>query len=316
VTPERFQLPPGLATEEYFDMLQTKLEREEKEDDGPGCEGGQIGGGAGPRSEDSADQCGGTQQSVDRSQGQGGSSHDGKRRPWEDGLPSDVHDHGADGSDDGAGPGAAGKDRAEAATSPGYDHGDLDVLIEYTSKQIEEWQGSHGKGSVPGSLVREARQILHPTVDPVARLESLLRHSMDATYGYGLFTYRRPSRRQPPGGAIQPVHRKPVPKLLVIADTSRSMGERDLSLVLGVVERVIRKLPDSRGVEVWAGDTAVAAVSKVFRPEQVQLAGGGGTDMSALIMQAIEKPKPPDVILVCTDGEEERGTGALFAARL
>ena len=139
---------------------------------------------------------------------------------------------------------------------------------------------------------------------------------MDATYGYGLFTYRRPSRRQPPGGAIQPVHRKPVPKLLVIADTSRSMGERDLSLVLGVVERVIRKLPDSRGVEVWAGDTAVAAVSKVFRPEQVQLAGGGGTDMSALIMQAIEKPKPPDVILVCTDGEEERGTGALFAARL
>jgi predicted metal-dependent peptidase len=128
---------------------------------------------------------------------------------------------------------------------------------------------------------------------------------MDATYGYGLFTYRRPSRRQPPGGAIQPVHRKPVPKLLVIADTSGSMGERDLFLVLGVVERVIRKLPDPRGVEVWAGDTHLAAVSKVFRPEQVTLAGGGGTDMSALIMQAMDKPKPPDVILVCTDGETD-----------
>jgi predicted metal-dependent peptidase len=187
--------------------------------------------------------------------------------------------------------------------APGYDHGDLDILIEYTSKQIEEWQGSHGRGSVPGSLVREARQVLHPTVDPVARLESLLRHSMDATYGYGLFTYRRPSRRQPPGGAIQPVHRKPVPKLLIIADTSGSMGERDLSLCLGVVDRVIRKLPDSRGVEVWAGDTAVAAVSKVFRPEQVQLAGGGGTDMAALLMQVMEKPKLPDVILVVSDGE-------------
>jgi predicted metal-dependent peptidase len=310
VTPERFGLPPGLATEEYFDMLQNKLERAEGNGttglQSPGAVGGESASDGDPGQDDPARRGNGSQSSrpgsvpgdhgegVDRSQGQGGSSHDGRQRPWEDGPPSDGQADPGDG---------VPQVPQRPGNLPGYDHGDLDVLCEYTSKQIEEWEGSHGRGSAPGGLIREARKILHPTVDPVARIESLLRHSLDCTYGYGLFTYRRPSRRQPPGGAIQPVHRKPVPSLLVIADTSGSMGERDLSLVLGAVDRVIQKLPDSRGVEVWAGDTHVAAVSRVFRPEQVELKGGRGTNMASMIQEAMDKPRPPDVVLVVSDGE-------------
>ena len=80
------------------------------------------------------------------------------------------------------------------------------------------------------------------------------------------------------------------------------MGERDLGLALGVIARVLRKLPDPRGVEVWTGDTQVGSAQRVFRPEQVQLVGGGGTDMAAMIQGAMELPRPPDVILVATDG--------------
>ena len=50
-----------------------------------------------------------------------------------------------------------------------------------------------------------------------------------------------------------------------------------------------------------AGDTAVRS-QNVFRPEQVELAGGGGTDMSALIVAAAEERPAPKAILVATDG--------------
>jgi len=46
----------------------------------------------------------------------------------------------------------------------------------------------------------------------------------------------------------------------------------------------------------------VGSAQRVFRPEQVQLVGGGGTDMGAMIQEAMELPRPPDVILVATDG--------------
>lgn len=359
ITPKRFELPPGLATEEYYDALQAKLvpppspaqqggsqgHQNGDDDDDSELDAGGSGGdgegdastpqggddsrdaGSGSRSGDpgigrpgspedgpgdggrggDGDQPGAgepTRQGVggrgesnqddgedgdgdcsahgdgpsDRARGTGGSSHDGRQRPWEDPPP-------------------AGK-----GSTPGYEHGELEVLVEHVSAQIEEWEGSHGQGSLPGGLAREARQILHPTVDPVKQLSSMLRHAMSSTYGFGEFTYRRPSRRQPSGGAVLPCHRQPVPSLLVIADTSGSMGDRDLSLALGVVDRVVRKLPDPRGVEVWTGDTQLATCQKVFRPEQVKMAGGGGTDMDALICEASERKNPPEIILVATDG--------------
>ena len=215
---------------------------------------------------------------IDRGQGQGGSSHDGQSRPWE--LPP--------------------PDPSDQDSTPGYDPGELEILVEHTAQRIEEAERSRGK--VPAGLAREAKRILHPTVDPVRQLESKVRFAVSATFGYGSFTYRKPSRRQPPGGALLPRHQRPIPRVLVIADTSGSMGERDLGLALGVIARVLRKLPDPRGVEVWTGDTQVASAQRVFRPEQVRLVGGGGTDMAAMIEGAMELRRPPDVILVATDG--------------
>jgi len=215
---------------------------------------------------------------IDRSQGQGGSSHDGHQRSWE--LPP--------------------PDPSDQDSPPGYDPGELEILVERTAHEIEEAEKS--RGNVPAGLAREAKRILHPTVDPVRQLESKARFAVSATFGYGDFSYRKPSRRQPPGGALLPRHQRPLPRVLVIADTSGSMGQRDLGLALGVIARVLRKLPDPRGVEVWTGDTQVGSAQRVFRPEQIQLVGGGGTDMAAMIQEAVELPRPPDVILVATDG--------------
>jgi predicted metal-dependent peptidase len=178
----------------------------------------------------------------------------------------------------------------------------MEILVEHAARQIEEHERQKGIGSMPGGLSRHARKVLHPAVDPVDQLAAKVRFAVAATYGYGDYTYRKPSRRQPPGGALLPCHRRPIPSVLVIADTSGAMGEKDLGLALGVIARVIRKLPDPRGVEVWTGDTHVETTQHVFRPEQVMMRGGGGTDMRAMILEAMERPKVPDVVLVVTDG--------------
>ena len=123
------------------------------------------------------------------------------------------------------------------------------------------------------------------------------------TSGFGDFTYRKPDRRQPAGGAMLPAHVKPIPRVTVIADTSGSMEKADLALALGVIQNALRSLPDPRGLRVLAGDTAVACAKNVFRPEQVELCGGGGTDMSALIVAAAEERPAPKAILVVTDGQ-------------
>jgi predicted metal-dependent peptidase len=120
--------------------------------------------------------------------------------------------------------------------------------------------------------------------------------------GFGSFTYRKPNRRQPQGGALLPAHVKPVPRVTVIADTSGSMEKSDLTLALGAIANVLRSLPDPRGIRVLAGDTAIQTAKNVFRPEQVSLAGGGGTDMAGLIVAAAEERPAPKAILVVTDG--------------
>jgi predicted metal-dependent peptidase len=80
------------------------------------------------------------------------------------------------------------------------------------------------------------------------------------------------------------------------------MQQSDLQLALGVIANALRSLPDPRGLRVLAGDTAVASAKNVFRPESVELAGGGGTDMSAMILAACEERPAPKAILVITDG--------------
>jgi len=143
---------------------------------------------------------------------------------------------------------------------------------------------------------------LHPKVDPACELLAKVKYAVGCTSGFGDFTYQRPNRRQPRGGALLPAHVKPVPRVTAIADTSGSMEQEDLTLALGVIGNVLRSLPDPRGVRVLAGDTAAQTAKNVFRPEQVELTGGGGTDMAGLIVAAAEERPAPKAILVVTDG--------------
>ena len=117
------------------------------------------------------------------------------------------------------------------------------------------------------------------------------------------YSYQRPGRRQ---GAFRdvvvPALRQPVPRVAVVVDTSGSMGKADLDRALTEIAGILRSAGQREGVAVLAVDAAVHATRRVFRPEQVRLAGGGGTDMGVGLAAAVRLRPRPEVVVVVTDG--------------
>ena len=116
------------------------------------------------------------------------------------------------------------------------------------------------------------------------------------------YSYRRPSRRSTiAGDVVLPALRRPVPEVAVVCDTSGSMTEDLLAMVLAEVEGLLRALGLARQVRVLACDTAVAPAQRVSSARQVQLIGGG-TNMGAGLSAAVALRPRPAVTVVLTDG--------------
>ena len=158
-------------------------------------------------------------------------------------------------------------------------------------------------GNVPAGLLRWAEQALQPAVDWRRVLAAELRRAVADTAGAVDYSYRRPSRRAPVAGSVVlPALRRPVPEVAVVCDTSGSMTEDLLAAALAEVEGLLRSLGLARQVRVLACDTAVGPARRVTSARQVQLVGGGGTDMGAGIAAAAALRPRPAVTVVLTDG--------------
>ena len=153
------------------------------------------------------------------------------------------------------------------------------MLQQDVAQKLDEWRAKE-RGTVPGYLSRFADQILRPKVDPFKALHAAVR-GVVVERGSGDYTFSKRARRNPPGAAILPGPIRHTPHVVVVVDTSGSMGQRDLAKALGVVQKGLRSVP-AGGIRVISGDTDIRAVQKVFRAE--------------------EKPAP-DAIVCVTDGE-------------
>jgi len=159
-------------------------------------------------------------------------------------------------------------------------------------------------GTVPGGWLRWAQDMLPSRVDWRRVLAAEIRRSLASVAGNVDYTYRRPSRRQRsvPRVVLPSMHR-PVPNVAIVCDTSGSMHETLLARALAEVEGILTRAGlRQTQVRVLAVDTNVHAVSRVSRASQVELTGGGGTDMGAGILAAAELRPRPAVIIVLTDG--------------
>jgi predicted metal-dependent peptidase len=176
---------------------------------------------------------------------------------------------------------------------------------ELLRRQVAQDVIAHGKqaGNVPAGLLRWAEEILNPKVDWRRVLGAELRRAVAEVSGAVDYSYRRPSRRSAVAGqVVLPALRRPVPEVAVVCDTSGSMTADLLAAVLAEVEGLLRTLGLARQVRVLACDTAVAPARRVNSARQVELIGGGGTDMGAGIAAAAALRPRPAVTVVLTDG--------------
>jgi predicted metal-dependent peptidase len=160
------------------------------------------------------------------------------------------------------------------------------------------------RGTVPGGWKRWSDAVLEPTVDWRALLAGSVRRAVGSASGAVDYTYQRPSRRAAAQSkAVLPSLRRPVPSVAIVIDTSGSMSEDAIGAALAEVAGVLRGV-GIRGnrVTVISCDAAAHVAQRVARAEQIELSGGGGTDMRVGIEAALAQQQRPDVIVVLTDG--------------
>jgi predicted metal-dependent peptidase len=199
-----------------------------------------------------------------------GSGADGQRRPWD----------GGDG---------------------GLDPWQAELLERQVARDII--RHAQEAGTVPAGLLRWATDLLSPKVNWRRLLAAELRRAVADVAGAADYSYRRPSRRATATpGVVLPALRRPVPEVAVVCDTSGSMTDGLLAAALAEVEGLLSALGLARQLRVLACDTAVGPVQRVSSARQVQLTGGGGTDMGIGIAAAHALRPRPAVVVVLTDG--------------
>jgi predicted metal-dependent peptidase len=216
---------------------------------------------------------------------QGDTAHDcgsgahGERRAWE--LADD------DGSPGGA---------------PGVDPVKAELVRRDVAHRILDRSGEAGE--VPLGWRVWARSVVTPKVDYMATIRHVVRKALrDSTLGRYDRTYSRPHRRQAAYGEfIMSSFHQPRPRPGFLIDTSSSMQDSQLSRAVAELGGLTRQLGYTTGVVVACCDVAVHGVRTVFRSAQLELLGGGGTDLDTGIRWFAESCRPMvDLLVIVTD---------------
>jgi predicted metal-dependent peptidase len=208
-----------------------------------------------------------------------GSGAHGERRFWE--RPADDENEG----------GVPSVDRLKA-----------ELVRREVARRIDEL--SPYANDVSLGLRRWARATLAPKVDYMATIRHAVRRALrDSTLGRYDRTYRRPHRRQACYGEfIMASFYQPRPRPGFLIDTSSSMEDSQLARAVSELAGLTRQLGYGADVVVACCDAAVHDVRKVFSAAQVELYGGGGTDLGVGLRAFIERKSDPiDLLVIVSD---------------
>ena len=208
-----------------------------------------------------------------------GSGAHGERRFWE--LPADIDGEGG---------------------TPGVDRLKAELVRREVARRIDDI--SSYAGEVSPAWRRWARATLAPRVDYLATIRHVVRRALrESTLGRYDRTYRRPHRRQACyGELLMPSFHQPRPRPGFLIDTSSSMEDSQLARALAELGGLTRQLGSGADVVVMSCDAAVRDVRRVFGAGQVELYGGGGTDLDAGLRAFVERKHDPiDLLVMVTD---------------
>lgn len=187
---------------------------------------------------------------------------------------------------------------------PGVRRGEDELIRQQVAAEVRRLVNAGGH--VPEGLARWAEAFLHPKIDWRRQLGGAVRGGLVTVSGAADYRYDRPSRRtgSPLGRqVVLPRLVQPLPRVAVVVDTSASMGSQLLERVLGEVRGILRSAGLSgTATPVISCDTAVRATQQVFSVREVQLRGGGGTNLGAGLAAAAELRPRCDAVIVLTDG--------------
>jgi predicted metal-dependent peptidase len=141
-------------------------------------------------------------------------------------------------------------------------------------------------------------------VDWRRELSAALRLGVAGVVGRVDYSYVRPSRRAGAvPGVVLPSLRQPVPQVTVLLDTSQSMLGEPLSRAVAEVGGVLRAVGVARhSLRVLCCDSTAYDSARVLDAREVQVVGGGGTDLRAGLAAAASARPRPDLVVVLTDG--------------
>jgi predicted metal-dependent peptidase len=181
----------------------------------------------------------------------------------------------------------------------GLTPGQLDSVRRMVAQDVVRHEREHGRGSVPSNLVRWAEALVAPRVSWQQELAASLRGRLSLLGGKVEWSFLRPSRRQEAAdGFFLPGMVGRQVRVGVVVDTSGSMGTDELGQACSELVGILRVA----GAETWvvACDARATEPRRLVRIDDLELVGGGGTDLREGF-GALE-PIRPDVVVVLTDG--------------
>ncbi|MGW5634002.1 vWA domain-containing protein [Streptomyces sp. NPDC003832] len=161
------------------------------------------------------------------------------------------------------------------------------------------------RGTTPDGWQRWAEEAFHPP-QPWRQLLGAAVRSAAGAPGVGEnHTFRRPSRRSAAlPGVVLPSLRRTPPRVCVVIDTSGSVSDSELGGALLEVAAIARAVGGRRDlVSVISCDAAAGVAVPLCRAENIELIGGGGTDLRSGFARALAARPRPDVIVAFTDGQ-------------
>ena len=226
---------------------------------------------------------------------------------------------GNESGDGGTGIGSDGSGRADPTA--GLDEHDwraAESLTEEEGKQLERdideavRQGALTAGKSGGNVPRDFEELMKAKVD----WREVLREFISNTCkGNDYSTWARPNRRLLGQGVYLPSGiSESMDELVIAVDTSGSMGQRELTIMLSEVKAVCDTVKPNKIRLLYWGHTVVGdevygvdeldSLVKSTKPK-----GGGGTDVTCVTDYMTEHNISPQAALVLTDGYLYGGWG-------
>lgn len=276
VTPDSFGAPDYLTPGEYFEYLRriTPPQAPSKPQPQPGGSGEGASGEGDSEPSDDFEGCG---------SGAGGQE-----------VPDPIGDGDVDG------------------TAPAASQSEIERTRIITANDIRDAHAK-GRGNVPAGLVGWADAQFTPSVTPWQKvLGRKMRSAVRTVAGQTDTSFQRRSARRHNervlGTNNRVVHAGNVeyrPSLVVIRDTSGSMGDADLTAVTREVDAISKRLR-VRGADLMIVDVdAKVAGARQYNGARSmnEFFGRGGTNMSVGIEHAMTMKPRPTAVVVLTDGD-------------